>query len=86
MKLKTKFSIFSALLVLLSVGGVTSFLYYTEKKVLFNEMEEKEYTQKQCDEDNARSKAYIKAHYGEGSPRRTYHWEVRCGRRYLVEE
>jgi len=42
MKLRNQFTIFSALLVLLSVVGVTSFLYYTEKKVLLKEMELKE--------------------------------------------
>ncbi|MCD6311934.1 MAG: HAMP domain-containing protein [Elusimicrobia bacterium] len=42
MKLRNQFTLFSALLVLLSVVGVTSFLYYTEKKVLLKEMESKE--------------------------------------------
>ena len=42
MKLRTQFSFFSAFLVILSVTGVSTFLYYTERKVLLKEMEEKE--------------------------------------------
>ena len=42
MKIRTQLGIFSALLVLLSVGGVASFLYYSGKKALFREMEAKQ--------------------------------------------
>jgi len=42
MKLRTQFSFFSAFLVVLSVTGVSGFLYYTERKVLLQEMAEKE--------------------------------------------
>ncbi len=42
MKLRTQFSFFSAFLVILSVTGVSVFLYYTERKVLLKEMAEKE--------------------------------------------
>jgi len=42
MKLRTQFSIFTTLLVLLSVGGVSGFLYYTERRVLLKEMAKKE--------------------------------------------
>ena len=43
--------------------------------------------QKECEERQRISDAYIKQHYGNSiGPRRRYHWEVRCGELCLVEE
>lgn len=46
-----------------------------------------EKAQKEVDERNRESEAYIRAHYGNSyGPRRQYHWEVRGGEPCLVEE
>lgn len=42
--------------------------------------------QKECDESNAQSAAYIRTHYENGSPRRNYHWEVKNNQKCLVED
>ncbi len=43
--------------------------------------------EKECEERNQISKAYIKQCYGVSmGPRRRHHWEVRCGELCLVEE
>ncbi len=46
-----------------------------------------EKAQKEVEERNRHSKAYIAQHYGNSiGPRRRYHWEVRGGEPCLVEE
>ncbi len=42
--------------------------------------------ERECDERNQNSKKYIEQHYGSGSPRRNYHWEVEGNELVLVEE
>jgi hypothetical protein len=54
-----------------------------ERVELMNEEE----AQKEVDERNAISEAYIRQHYGDSiGPRRRYHWEVRGGEPCLVED
>lgn len=43
--------------------------------------------ERECEERNAQSDAYIEAHYGDSiGPRRRSHWEVQGGELCLVEE
>lgn len=49
-------------------------------------MKEERDLQKECDEKNQSSEEYRQAHYGEGSSRRTYHWEVVGNNVVLVED
>ena len=51
-------------------------------------MSEEDSLQKECDERNEQTGAYIDSHYGPDSygPRRSYHWEVQGNQLCLVEE